>query len=222
MIEQPFALFRPFQDRVRVRLYDRGDGVMHTADVARLEGQSVADGEQTHGPLTERVLGPGTIAGADGVATDVHGLTLSSRNADCQSFAVFDPVRGIGGVLHTGWKGLLNGAIPAFVHLLHHEWGNDPRNLMVGAGPSLCTTCAEFTDPVTELVGIDHRFFYGRLVNLRAIADDQWESAGVMPGCIERHPDCPKCDVDRWWSLRGGDKEAMAAGARNILTISLI
>lgn len=221
MIEQPFAIFRPFEDRVRVRLYDRGDAVMNAADVTRLEGLPVADGEQTHGPLSERVLGPGTVAGADGIATDVRGLALASRNADCQSFAVFDPARGVGGVLHTGWKGLLNGAIPAFAHLLHHEWGSDPRNLLVGAGPSLCTTCAEFTDPAAELAGIDPRFFYGRLANLRAIADDQWEGAGVMPECIERHPDCTKCSVDRWWSLRGGDKEFLRQGFRNAMTFSL-
>jgi copper oxidase (laccase) domain-containing protein len=82
--------------------------------------------------------------------------------------------------------------------------------------------CSEFTDPLRELPTIDPRFFRERLVDLRGIADDQWISLGVKPEHIERHSDCSKCDVDRWWSLRGGDKDEMAKGARNLLTISLL
>lgn len=221
MIERPFAIFRQYEDRVRVRLYGRADGIMNRADVERFEGQPVADAEQTHGPISVRVEDPGTSAGADGVMTDARGLALSSRSADCQAFAVYDTVKNVGGVLHSGWPGLVKGAIPTFMEALRDEWGSDPTDLVIGIGPSLCLACGEFTDPVRELPTIDPRFFHGRLVDLRGIADDQWTSLGVKPGNIERHPDCSKCDVNRWWSLRGGDKEAMAKGARNILSISL-
>lgn len=222
MTESPFIIFRPYENRVRVRLYDRSDNLFGRGDVERLEGMPVADGEQTHGPLTVRVEGSGTTPVADGTATDTRGLALSTRSADCQSFAVYDPVLHVGGVLHSGWPGLVKGAIPGFVETLRREWGSDPANLIVGVGPSLCLACSEFTDPVRELPTIDPRFFHGRLVDLRGIADEQWTSLGVQPGNIERHPDCSKCDVERWWSLRGGDKEALGKGYRNALTISLI
>lgn len=221
MIDRPFAIFRQFEDLVRVRLYDRSDNVFGRDDVERLEGMPVADGEQTHGRLTVHVEGSGTTPVADGIATDARGFALSTRSADCQSFAVYDPVLHIGGVLHSGWPGLVKGAIPGFAETLRREWGSDPANLIVGVGPSLCVACSEFTDPARELPTIDPRFFHGRLVDLRGIADDQWTSLGVKPSNIERHPDCSKCDVNRWWSLRGGDKEAMARGARNNLTFSL-
>lgn len=222
MIDQPFLIFRPYGDRVRVRLYDRSDDVFGRDDVERLDGMPVADAEQTHGALTVRVEGSGTSPVADGIATDTSGLTLSSRSADCQAFAIYDPVLHVGGVLHSGWPGLVKGAIPAFTELLRREWGSDMADVVIGVGPSLCLACSEFTDPVHELPTINPRFFHGRLVDLRGIADDQWTTLGVKPDNIERYPDCSKCDVNRWWSLRGGDKEPMSRGARNVLTFSLI
>lgn len=221
MTEHPFAVFRPFSDRLRVRLYDRSDDLHSSDDVRRLEGLPLAEGEQTHGPLVMRVNEAGLSPAMDGIATDTTGLALGTRGADCQIFAVYDPVHHAGGVLHAGWRGLVARAIPAFVDLMRREWGSDPADLVVGAGPSLCFACSEFTDPIAELTGIDARFFRGRLADLRSIADDQWMSAGVKREHIERHPDCTKCDVSRWWSLRGGDKEALRSGSRNMLVLVL-
>lgn len=223
MTDRPFAVFRPHEDRVRVRLYDRGDAIASDAQLETLEGLPVAGAEQAHnnGTVIVRESVTTRIPRADGLATDARGLALHTRGADCQIFAVYDPAHRCGGVLHAGWRGLVAGAIPAFVDVLKNEWNTDPVDLVVGAGPSLCFACAEFTDPRTELTGIDARFFDGRHADLRAIADDQWTALGVRSGNMERHPDCPKCDRDRWWSLRGGDKEFLREGFRNALTFSL-
>lgn len=219
---EPFAIFRPYGDRARVRLYGRADGIASDAALREAEGMPIAGGEHVHGNVTAVVREAGErIAGADGVITDAAGLALHTRGADCQIFAVYDPARHAGGTLHAGWRGLVRGAIPAFVDAMRTAFGSDPADLLVGAGPSLCARCGEFTDPVAELVGIDPRFFQGRLADLPAIADDQWTRAGVRPGNLERHPDCTKCGIARWWSLRGGDKESLAAGNRNALTFSL-
>jgi copper oxidase (laccase) domain-containing protein len=219
---EPFAIFRPYGDRVRVRLYGKSDAVYSAHDVTVKEGQLLAaDPQQTHGSLTTRVFGAGTVPDADGLVTDVRGLSLSCRSADCQTFAVYDPVHGAGGVLHAGWHGLVKGAIPAFVDVMRREWKSDPADFLIGVGPSLCWDCGEFTEPARELPTIDPRFFRQRLVNLRGIADDQWTSIGVRPDNIERHPDCSKCEGVHWWSLRGGDREEMMKGARNVLTFSL-
>lgn len=221
MIEHPFDIFRPYADRVRVRLYDRADDIRSPDDVRRLESLPLADPEETHGNLTVHVEGPGTVKIADGLVTDVPGLCLDCRTADCQSFAVYDPVRHAGGVLHAGWHGLVKDAISEFVNAMKREWESDPADFIVGIGPSLCLECSEFTDPTRELPTIDAKFFRGRLVDLRGIADDQWTKAGVKRENIERHPDCSKCDRKRWWTLRGGDRDELARGARNVLTFSL-
>ena len=221
---EPFAIFRPFTDRVRVRLYDRSDGIASREDLARLEGLPLADAEQPHGSLTlvVREGSAARIPGADGLATDAKGFALATRGADCQMFAFYDPAHDCGGVLHAGWRGLVAGAIPAFVETMKREWNTDPADLLVGAGPSLCFDCGEFTDPAKELTGIDPKFFRARLADLCAVAEDQLHAAGVTLNHVERHADCTRCDKEQWWSLRGGHKEYLQAGNQNALTFSLL
>ena len=179
--------------------------------------------EQAHEDLTVvvREAVAARVPRADGLVTDRAGIALHARGADCQIFAVYDPVRHAGGVLHAGWRGLVRGAIPAFLGAMREAYGTDPADVLVGAGPSLGPECGEFTDPAAELVGIDPKFFRGRLADLPAIADAQWAALGVKRGNVERHPDCTKCAVDRWYSLRGGDKVALGAGYRNAIVLSL-
>ncbi len=224
MTEHPFDIFRPYSDRVRVRLYDRSDGIAKRDDLKRLEGMPFADAEQPHKALT-LVVREGTdarVPGADGLVTDTSGFSLVTRGADCQMFAFYDPDHYCGGVLHSGWHGLLAGAIPAFIDTMRREWNTNPTTLLVGAGPSLCFDCGEFTDPVRELPGIDPRFFRARLADLCGIAEEQLRAAGIPTNNVERHHDCTRCDNERWWSLRGGHKEYLQAGNQNALTFSLI
>ncbi len=220
MLEHPFSVFGPY--RVRVRLYDRSDNVRSADDVEKLEGFPLADPQQVHGALTLRADGPGRFAGADGLVSATTNLTLNCRSADCQTLAFYSHKLHIGGVLHAGWKGLVAGAIPAFLDVLKREFDVQPSDLVVGIGPSLCLVCSEFTDPVRELPMIDPKFFHERLVDLRGIANKHLADAGIHSTNIERHPDCSKCRKDLWWSLRGGDLEELNKGARNVLSISLL
>lgn len=159
---------------------------------------------------------------ADGVITDVPGLTLTLRTADCQSFMIYAPERNVVGLLHVGWRGLLNGAIPQFFVTLKKEFDIDAAETSIAAGPSLCQKCAEFTDPKKELPLIDLKFFDGRHVDLQGIADAELRTCGVLPSHIERHPDCTCCRSDIYWSYRGGDREAVLTGHTNVTTCHML
>lgn len=154
---------------------------------------------------------------ADGALTDAKNLCLTIRAADCQMLIVAVPERGVIGVVHAGWKGLLCKTIPACLKELETEWGIPGAQVWIGFGPSLCTACAEFTDPVRELPGIEPAFFHGRHADLRAIAEAQLHAGGVPTGQIERHPDCTRCNSELYWSYRGGDREEVLRGQTNIL-----
>lgn len=157
---------------------------------------------------------------ADGLATDVQGISVLIRIADCQNFAIIAPEHGVIGALHAGWKGLIAGAIEEHFAFLEHTWNIRPSDVWVAAGPSLCTECAEFSDPIRELPGIDTRFFEGRMVDLRGIADDKLRRLGVQPERMERHPDCTRCHPERYWSYRAEPKSVIA-GQHNSLVCSL-
>jgi polyphenol oxidase len=199
---------------IDVRFYAKAD--------QQLTDHNFVSLNQVHGNNIVIVRSPSNRDHAtDAALTDAENLWLTIRIADCQAFVIYAPDLHVIGVLHAGWKGLVNEIIPAFFETMQREWQIDPSTVLVGAAPSLCTNCAEFTDPQTELTGINPTFFSGRHADLRAIADDQLIRCGVKAENIERHPDCTKCNPDLYWTYRGGDKDAVKNGSTNMLTCRL-
>jgi copper oxidase (laccase) domain-containing protein len=222
MIREPFALLRPFSNRLAVALWTKADPRPH--DVCGvLQAQEEASAEQVHGNVTTVVReAVEYIEGADGLATDRIGLALSVRTADCQSFVVYAPDRNVAGVLHVGWRGLIAGAIPRFFQTLKEEWDIDPKETFVAAGPSLCEHCADFTDPTRTLPTLDAKFMNGKYVDLRGAAEEQLFTLGVRRDRFERHPDCTRCRPELYWTYRGGDREAVKSGETNLLGCVLL
>lgn len=224
MIDQPFAVFAPHADRLRVTLFTKADSITRDDDLCRALGtNAIASLHQEHGDtcVIVREATERTLRG-DALATDTPSLTLTIRSADCQTFVLFAPRHHCAAVVHAGWKGLLAGVLPRTVQTLRDAWDADPATLLVGAGPSLCTACADFTDPARELPGIDARFFHNRNVDLRGIADAQLIAAGVRSEHMERLPECTRCSPDRYWTYRGGDREAVLDGWCNVLSCTML
>jgi YfiH family protein len=224
MISNPFALLRRYENVASISLLTKTDQV-HTDDEIqeKIGAKTLASLWQMHGPLSIIVReGSERTKQADGILTDTKDLSLTIRVADCQAFVFLVPEKGIIGLLHAGWRGLVAGTIPECIRVLKEEWKIDPSTVLVGAGPSLCTACAEFSDPVNELPGIDPSFFHGRNVDLRGIADSQLRFAGIRAEHIERHADCTRCHPDLYWSFRGGDRTKVEKGWTNVLTATLI
>jgi polyphenol oxidase len=222
MITHPFKILQPFQDEIDVMLLIREDDVKDDEGTAEaLDADYLASLIQKHGNkvvyVEDETMGEEE---GDGMVTNVENLTLAVRSADCQTFVAYAPSAGACGVLHAGWKGLLADAMPSFLSSLSRAFRVSPSELLIGAGPSLCTKCAEFTDPVAELKGIDPKFFHGRCADLRGIAEDQLFSLGVKPEHFERHPGCTRCEPNTYWSYRA-DKEKVLEGYRNVLAIRL-
>lgn len=221
MIRSPFSLFGPFSDRIAVAQWAKEDTRLHDVCGA-LQVNEEAFAEQVHGARTVIVRDAADrVPGADGLATDHPGLALSIRFADCQSFVVFAPERNAIGVLHAGWRGLTAGAIPEFFGTLKCEWNIHPKDTWVAAGPSLCQKCAAFSDPKRELPTISPAFIAGKTVDLRGAADAQLFALGLPPDHFERSPDCTCCHPETYWTYRGGDREAVQAGERNLLACAL-
>ncbi len=222
MQRNPFALFQQFPE-LTVELWAKDDRINVKQDLASALGKrDIAIPKQVHGNRTIVARSPMLFSeNADGVLTDQLGLTLSVLMADCQTFAVYAPKKRVAGVLHAGWRGLIAGAIPAFFEMLRQEWNILPSECFVAAGPSLCASCSEFTDPHRELPDIDPKFFHGRLVDLRGIADDQMDHLGIPLSQRERHLDCTRCKHDQYWSYRGPDRERVREGWENVLCVKV-
>lgn len=224
MIEHPFSLLEPYKNRLKIAMLTKIDDIQTDNQAAALvQAEKLAGLDQIHGNTTVVVREPvQRNIQADGMITDVPGLTLTIRWADCQNFVIYAPKDQVVGVLHAGWRGLHAGAIPQFFRVLKDEFDIDAKDVVVGAGPSLCTQCAEFSDPITELPNIAATYFHEKCVDLRQAATDQLIAFGVPEDAIERSSDCTRCMPETYWTYRGGDREDVLEGKINMLTCSLV
>lgn len=221
-LSNPFRLFQDFPglDVAMIRKEHMVDSDEATARVLGVE--KVAAVEQTHGNGVVVVRdATSRDPQADGLITNTVGLTLTVRWGDCQNFVVYAPEHRVAGLLHAGWRGLVSGIIPRFYHVLEQEWGIAAAETYVGAGPSLCLRCSDFTDPAKELPAEWAPFFRDRNVDLQGIATAQFAELGVLPEHFEQHPDCTRCRPDLYWTWRGGHKEEMNRKLRNVLACRL-
>ncbi|MEI8230136.1 MAG: polyphenol oxidase family protein [Candidatus Peregrinibacteria bacterium] len=221
MLLSPFVSLRPFSSHIHVALVGKEISQPSFVDCAQEVGaSSFATLHQVHGNRTI-VLRKASdrTEQADGMITDQPGLALISRAADCQPFVIYAPSKKILGVLHVGWRGMLAGAITEFFHVLQQEFEITGKETIVCAGPSLGTECAHFSDPTNELAVIDTKFIHGNQVDLMGAADAEFSSLGVAH--IERPFGCTCCQPEKYWTYRGGDKEAVKAGAVNMVVCGL-
>ncbi|MDD5469331.1 MAG: polyphenol oxidase family protein [Candidatus Peribacteraceae bacterium] len=223
MLENPFPLFEQFAHRLRVTIFRREDAFSDAAALRHFDGAGGASLWQVHGGESIVVRQPTERAEkADGIATDTTGLVLSIRWADCQNFVIYAPNQHVVGILHAGWRGLAADALANHYALLKEKWGILPEETYIGAGPSLCTACAEFSDPAHELPSADPQFFHGKHVDLRGIADAQLDAIGVPRIQRERIENCTCCCPNEYWTYRGGDRESVLSGRTNALACMLL
>jgi YfiH family protein len=74
---------------------------------------------------------------ADGLVTDVAGLPLVLRAADCSMLVVADPEHRALGVAHAGWRGAARGVVVNLVKALQEHYGSRPSQLIAAVGPTI-------------------------------------------------------------------------------------
>ncbi len=125
--------------QVRVRCSQRADGDFHVdLDPTELADrrQRFAPGEwtwlrQVHGSAVVDVRRPGDGAGseADSSVTSVTGAVLAVQSADCVPVVL--SASGVVAVAHAGWRGVVEGVVPAAVAALR-ERSDGPVTALVG------------------------------------------------------------------------------------------
>jgi YfiH family protein len=169
---------------------------------------------QIHGAdvilASKPVQGRRWLALADAMITDRPGAALAMRFADCTPLLFHDPVQGVVGMAHAGWRGTVQGIGAAVVRALSRSFGCKPANIQAGIGPSIGPRRYQVGAEVVEAV----RTYFGTTDGLirRAAADgsaylDLWaanrldlERAGVEQ--IEVAGICTAEHTDEFYSHR--------------------
>lgn len=160
---------------------------------------------QTHGAGIDRVTAKNLdkTFQADGIYTTEKNVALGVVHADCQAAIYYDPVHEAVGVVHAGWKGLVQNIYARMLEAMQREIGTQPQNLIVCIAPSLGPDHAEFKNYKQEF---PQDFWSAQAkpnyFNLWEIAKRQLSALGVLDKNIEIAEICTYCSPKEYFSHR--------------------
>lgn len=136
--------------------YDLGPGVeaFSTERDAALP-YPVIQGHQVHGSRVAVVDRPGMtreeLEGYDAFVTNLPGVAIGVRTADCVPVLLHDPGRRAVAAIHAGWKGTVLHIVQAAVDALRQEYGCSPSDLSAVIGPSIGPDSFQVGEEVAEI-----------------------------------------------------------------------
>lgn len=194
-----------------------GDDPAHVAQCRRalaahfaLPAERVMIPRQTHSSdvavITALPAAPSELEGVDAVVTDMSDIMIGVNTADCVPVVLIDPVAGISGVAHAGWRGAVGGVVEATVGAMV-RLGAHPSDIKAAMGPSICCDCFEVGHEVAERFDNDCVVMQpGQKphVSLQKYVVKVLIGCGLQSDNIKKFDDslCTRCHPDTFWSAR--------------------
>ena len=124
--------------------------------------------------------------------------------ADCLPVFFIHKTKFFYGIVHVGWRGLVNGILQNSVNLIlkNNIFLDD---IQVFVGPSIQKCCFEVGPEIIHLFNNNYikKIKYGKyLVDLQSSLKFQLESYGMKQKQINIHSDCTSCTVNKYFSYR--------------------
>jgi YfiH family protein len=161
----------------------------------------------THVLVLDREEGLGSGCGgkaADAVITNLSGVALMVKQADCQAVILFDPEKRVIANVHCGWRGNRANLLGKVIDRMRTSFGTSPGEMRAAIGPSLGPCCAEFTSYRTLFPESFRPFMVSKNhFDLWGISLWQLLEAGVRKEKIEVARICTRCRTDLFFSYRG-------------------
>ena len=138
---------------------------------------------------------------ADGHIAADRGTGLAVGIADCVPVFIAHP-SGVVALLHSGWRGTASRITGEAIQALA-RYGLAPDELAIHLGPAICGRCYEVSVEVREQLTGQPVTRPGH-VDLRSLIAEHATELGVQKITVSSY--CTKCDNDRFFSHRAGDK----------------
>lgn len=171
-------------------------------------GKKLVSLNQVHGTEVVEVSSheaiPEVRPDADALITNIAGIDLLIKVADCQAVFLYDPEKEVIANIHSGWRGSVNNIVQKTVRKMKALFSCEPRNMVAGVGPSLGPCCAEFVNYRKEIPealwrykdSSDHFDFW-------RMTQDQLMDEGIPENRITVSGLCTRCRTDLFFSYRG-------------------
>ena len=101
----------------------------------------VVQPHQVHGTVIKEVTDPLTtrdeLEGVDALTTDVPGVAISVRTADCIPVLLYDPVHRAVAAVHDGWRGTVQKLSRKVIDYMQGRYGTCAADLQAVIGPGI-------------------------------------------------------------------------------------
>ena len=158
------------------------------------------------------------ILNADGLITNKKNVFLGIVTADCLPVIFYGEKKGIVGIAHAGYKGLLSGILEEMLKVMK-KMGAYVKNMKIAIGPAIGVCCYDVSyDRVRMFVGFEGdsgRTSLARMTNLyqvrngkyfldlKNIAKQIFISEGILEKNIEVSDICTYDNIKDFFSFRG-------------------
>jgi hypothetical protein len=97
---------------------------------------------QIHSATTHRVTDvSGHTPAGDGMTTNIPGILLAIKTADCVPVLIADVKQRVVGAFHAGWRGTVARVVEKGVGEMRRQFGSDPSDLRAAIGPGIRKCC---------------------------------------------------------------------------------
>jgi hypothetical protein len=148
---------------------------------------------------------------ADALASDLNGILLGVKTADCVPVLIGDPKTGAFAAVHAGWRGTVQSVVVKSVAKMMEVYGSKPADLVAAIGPAASHRNYEIGQDVIDafaenFAGSDRYLSPTRvghaLVDLHLASRDQLTELGVADENIFTAPFCTIARPDLFFSYR--------------------
>ncbi|RKY56656.1 MAG: peptidoglycan editing factor PgeF [Candidatus Neomarinimicrobiota bacterium] len=159
---------------------------------------------QVHSNNVAVVSEPGIILNTDALITNIEGIFLSVKTADCAPVILFDPVRKVVGAIHAGWKGIVKNIISKTINVMETIFNTKPYNILVAIGPAIHDCCYEVKSEVacefdySEVVERNGKLYLNSVLAIK----NRLVKSGLLLDNINDIALCTSCNADKFFSYR--------------------
>ena len=115
---------------------------------------SLATAKQIHSDRVLLVESPGPQGEGDALISNLPGVGLAIRTADCLPILIADPRNRAVAAIHAGWRGVVSEIASKTIHAMCHRFDSRPEDLVVAIGPGIGPCCFEVGPEVAVAVPI--------------------------------------------------------------------
>ena len=151
------------------------------------------------------------IIGIDGLITNAKKVALVTFYADCVPVFLYDPIKNVIGLVHSGWKGTVKEISKVAVIKMNQFFGSNYEDIEVVIGPSIGKCCFEVDQDVflefqKEISWSDlycEKVDFKWYIDLKSIIKKSLMLKGIREENIFNSGICTKCNKDLFFSHRG-------------------